>query len=317
MTRRYQQVVRTLQQLAPDVMLLQEVDSYFMPEGWQSADGALPCGATLDGYTAHQSYTPKSTGGSAGTVVLLRDAAWSTDRNHPPVAVAATEAHGGKTAMVVHARHRDPATESSVTFASVHLRWGSPVHARSLLSSVISAVGERSHVVLGGDFNVKTDALTSDGISAVAEAAGLAKVLTSVDTPTQLDGLNQATTIDHVYATGGAFELADHVQVGRLPAPVAIDGGVGGPWTEATASTADGGGGHGSDHAWIKVAFRFPPPPGVKPVEVHHVDSRTADGGSAKPGKYTPVTGGEGGAPTDQDADTRVKVPAVVLTAAE
>merc|ERR1719362_895210 len=51
---RHRAVVNAVMRELPDVVLLQEVDEFFMPPDWQC--GLLPCGLSLPGYEAFKSY---------------------------------------------------------------------------------------------------------------------------------------------------------------------------------------------------------------------------------------------------------------------
>ena len=75
-TARHVRIVHALQRLAPDIVLLQEVDTTFIPLDWQPNQGPLPCGERLDGYTPFRSYSDRGD----GCAVLLRDAAFVRDR---------------------------------------------------------------------------------------------------------------------------------------------------------------------------------------------------------------------------------------------
>lgn len=92
-------------ELDPDVILLQEVDEHFMPIDWNPADGSpLPCGSKLEGYTPYRSYNVGTKDKKAcGVAVLLKDAVLTRDRSIDTVYLKATEAHGWKTGVVVHA----------------------------------------------------------------------------------------------------------------------------------------------------------------------------------------------------------------------
>ena len=76
-----------------------------MPTHWNPADGLpLPCGSKLEGYTPYRSYNAGTKDKKAcGVAVLLKDAVLTRDRSIDTVYLKATEAHGWKTGVVVHA----------------------------------------------------------------------------------------------------------------------------------------------------------------------------------------------------------------------
>jgi hypothetical protein len=65
---------------------------------------ATPCGSKLEGYTPYRSYNAGTKDKKAcGVAVLLKDAVLTRDRSIDTVYLKATEAHGRKTGVVVHA----------------------------------------------------------------------------------------------------------------------------------------------------------------------------------------------------------------------
>jgi mRNA deadenylase 3'-5' endonuclease subunit Ccr4 len=97
---RHVRITQALNRLSPDIALLQEVDTTYMPMSWQE-DGALPCGEWLKGYTPYRSYTRDK---GDGCVVLLKQAVFSRDARVDNVYIPGTMAFGWKAGVVVHAR---------------------------------------------------------------------------------------------------------------------------------------------------------------------------------------------------------------------
>ena len=160
--RRQRSVLARLKKLAPDVALLQEVDSAFIPIDWLPGT-PLPCGETLTGYTVIRNYNRRanvdSGGHVEGTAVLIRDAVLDVDAARcRPARLEATRENGWKTGLVVHARPKGtPASDPPMAFGSVHLRYlrsGTPEPQRALLESALAAISPRcTAVVIAGDFN--------------------------------------------------------------------------------------------------------------------------------------------------------------------
>jgi endonuclease/exonuclease/phosphatase family metal-dependent hydrolase len=224
--RRHVQAVRAIKRLVPDVALLQEVDSYFMPLAWQAWHGPLPCGERLDGYTPYRSYSDRG----EGTVVLLKDETMKRDLRVPTSYIAANDKHGWKTGVVVHA-HRLGHPTKPIAFGSIHLRWGAPEEAANLLRSATDACGH-GRTILGGDFNTPLESLGT--LDALLWDRSLVRLPTPDGTPT---GMHSCKTIDHVYATP-CVTLPLAATVGPLPAQATR-----GPWGETEHD--------GSDHAWL------------------------------------------------------------------
>lgn len=224
---RHELIVSRLNSIRPEVALLQEVDVHFMPMDWQC--GPLPCGAALEGYTPYRSYNR----GQEGTVVLLRSDIWQRDTSIDTSYIKATAATGWKTGVVVHARRVD-GSGSTIAFASVHLRWGSPSEQQELLTRAMAA---RSHdqvpMVLGGDFNSDPAELAAVGISAPLLAGGLRRIPLQLGLPTDASG----KTIDHLYVSPSLCPTV--IQLGPVPPPPC------GPWSFPQAVH------DGSDHAWL------------------------------------------------------------------
>ena len=231
---RHVQIVHTLRRLSPDIALLQEVDSFFMPRTWQPAQGPLPCGEMLEGFTPYRSYSERE----EGTVVLLKDATIQRDRSVPVGYLPATEAHGWKTGVTLHARWREH--DVSIAVASVHLRWGSPEHQQALLCSAVREHTANTPFLIGGDFNVATHQLGAT-IHPLLEGAGLRRVETPDGVAT---GMHSQACIDHIYSSPQL--RPEEVAVGPL-APQER-----GPWGPPEAHD-------GSDHAWVWVRFRLDP----------------------------------------------------------
>ena len=244
-TARHVRIVRALQRLAPDIALLQEVDTTFIPLDWQPNQGPLPCGERLDGYTPFRSYSDRGD----GCAVLLRDAAFVRDREIETLYLPASRRFGHKAAVVVHARRTGAsAPEPPIAIACVHLKWGKPAQQQALLRAVTEHMRAGCPAVLGGDFNTSVEDDPPGcwgGISEVLRSCGLERVATPAGVPTGLDSSlrwNASHVIDHLYATP-ALEPAGDIEVGPLPRE-----GAQGPW--GAAEDHDG-----SDHAWLEVTL--------------------------------------------------------------
>ena len=246
-TSRHLAIVQRLAELRPDIVLLQEVDEYFMPLDW--AGGQLPCGATIEGYVPFRSTTTERH--AEGTAVLLRSATVQRNPAIEPVRLAPSAENDGKTGVVVHACPHG--TSETLAVASVHLPHGNPRQAAAMLTTAVTARVERrvaidcppasggvidAHglapkvaMVLGGDFSATPAELAEGAIDGPLLGAGLTRV--AADAPTFS---YEERTVDHLYIAGVHQHGAP--RVGTLP-PLPL-----GPWTE-------GGGHDGSDHAWV------------------------------------------------------------------
>lgn len=256
-TARHRAVVRRLAELQPDIVLLQEVDEYFMPLDWDGT-GMLPCDASIEGYAPFRSSTETH---GEGTAVLLRSATVQRDPDIEPVRLAASAENDGKTGIIVHVRPLG--TSETLAVASVHLPHGMPQQQAAMLTAAVAARAERTAavdcpaasggvvdsrvlapnvpMVLGGDFNATPAELAENSIDGALLGAGLTRV--AADAPTSYN----ERTVDHLYVSGVRQHGAP--RVGALP-PLPL-----GPWTK-------GGGHDGSDHAWVcaRVSLVASPP---------------------------------------------------------
>ena len=99
---RHRAVVRRIIEECPDVCILQEVDTHFMPLEWQG--GMLPCGLSLTGFTPHRSFSKTASGAAEGVAILLRDGVWMRDREFPKARLVKERRTGWKSGLVLHAR---------------------------------------------------------------------------------------------------------------------------------------------------------------------------------------------------------------------
>ena len=118
---RHTAIVKAILREYPDVVLLQEVDEYFLPLDWES--GPLPCGLILPGYVPFKSYSPTRNGIKEGVVVLLRAGVWKADTEREVVRLERCEERGWKCGIAVHAQGCSDSTQRC-TFISTHLKWG-------------------------------------------------------------------------------------------------------------------------------------------------------------------------------------------------
>jgi len=239
-TARYRQIARTITELSPDIALLQEVDSFFMPQDWQAEQGALPCGESLDGYTPYRSYSDRE----EGTVILLRDATFTRDTSIDATYIPATKQTGWKTGMVLHAIRRGD-VEHRIAICSVHLKWGAPEAQLALVTHALEQMQPDCPAILGGDFNVEPADLKP--LQAAFWKHGLERVATADGVPTGLSGSlkwHAAHTIDHIFVRAPLF-IAAPIEVGPLPQEHSN-----GPWGEGPHS--------GSDHAPLLAQCKLP-----------------------------------------------------------
>lgn len=236
---RHSRIVQEIRRQEPDIALLQEVDSTFMPSNWQAASGPLPCGEKLDGYTPYRSYKRiQQSIVEEGTVVLLRDATLQRDKAVPVSYFKGSSEHGCKTGIVVHASHLQSRT--TIALASVHLRHNAQEQALSLLRSVICARNRSTAMILGGDFNLPTRRLR-ETVEPMLHANQLYRVPTPAGKPT---GMHSLETIDHIYVSP-CLELCMPAIIGPIPLVES-----GGPW-------GPGEGHNGSDHAWMSMELNI------------------------------------------------------------
>merc|ERR1711988_2076693 len=211
---RHRTIVQTITQLAPDIAMLQEVDSTFMPSDWQARNGPLPCGERLDEYTPYRSYSDRG----EGTVILLRDAAFVRDRSVNASYLPAIKEHGWKTGMALHAIRCGDPTQQPIAIASVHLKSGAYEAQRALLEAAVAEMQAGCGAILGGDFNVEAGkSLGALEVSLVKQ--GLERVPTPEGVPTGLSGTlkwSAGHVIDHIYARW-PLSAAGDVEVGPLP----------------------------------------------------------------------------------------------------
>lgn len=202
-----------------------------------SNSSTRPAHLFIHRYKVFASYSPKG----VGCVVLLRDERFQLDASVAVAYLSASEAHGSKTGVVVHARRAGTAGPAGepLALANVHLRHGDPVFKRSLLRSALAAVKPDTPCIVAGDFNTNQRQLVKHGLAEVLAERGLSRADTPEGVPMALradltwDG-RQA--IDHVYASA-PFHL--EVRLGPLPTS-----GTQGPWGPPAEHS-------GSDHAWL------------------------------------------------------------------
>jgi len=250
-------VIRRLQELSPDVALLQEVDETLLPPHWEPGT-TLPCGVSLEGYTPYRNYREYQ-GSREGTAVLLKDAVFKGSKS---IRLEPTEAHGWKTGIVVQAVGVGPLADlGRIAFASVHLRghgsgksdaqlWLDAGVRRELLTSTVTAMGDARCRVLSGDFNTKAAHLECTGIEPLLAGSGLSKQPLPSGLPTCIESgaYEPANVIDHVYTSAPAVTPKGAVKVGTLPP----DGDLCALWGAPLHHD-------GSDHAWLHVELAVEP----------------------------------------------------------
>jgi len=211
-------------------------------------------------YTAYRSYDERG----VGCAVLLRDSAFVRDASVDVVRLPASDEHGRKAGIVVHATQirrqdeladtgdhaacqRDPQSPPQpLAIASLHLKAcrlrGDPSVKLALLHSALTSVAPHSSVLLGGDFNTAVDELRRQNITSLLNKHGLQRVPTPSGVPTGLRGnhtWDKRQVIDHVYASRLLVCPSADVSVGPLPTT-----GSRGPWGPKQHHS-------GSDHAWL------------------------------------------------------------------
>lgn len=222
---RHKLVAHELNRLNPDVVLLQEVDTSFMPASWQPGAGtALPCGVELlPGHTLCREASVKNLD-TATVAILVRTSSVNLDRARPPVFVD----HKGKTGCVVHLRHKTTAhsgggsggssethgSTPGIAVASVHLRSGEAGQKRQLLDKLVSSFAPGCARIVGGDLNTAAGELDQDGISTILSGAGLARVPAPEGCQTvHSTRQGAARAIDHVYVSKQLLLVTEDLQV--------------------------------------------------------------------------------------------------------
>jgi len=231
---RHRAVVNVVMRELPDVVLLQEVDEFFMPPDWQA--GLLPCGVSLPGYEAFKSYALVDSGHLEGVVILFRKGIWEPDPQRPPILLERSEKRGWKCGLVVPAcRCLD---RLKCCFVSVHLTPYKLPGKIGLLSDALEAIGSDSEqVILGGDFNTEMGPDLAP-LNELLGSHGLSDVPLAPETPTGIDG----TAIDYVYCKGLAALGVGECTAGPLPKRPKH------PWSADAPND-------GSDHAWLLVTL--------------------------------------------------------------
>jgi hypothetical protein len=160
--RRHKANIRRIVKESPDVVLLQEVDAWLIPEGWEG--GVLPCGLPLDGYSVVQSYGPTgsdSKGPAEGVVILLRKGVWELDPDADEAVAkfGKTKRRGQKCGLTVHARRSHDHTQKCA-FSTVHLQFDKNASPTTTsegklgnLRDALKVVHRDTPVILAGDFN--------------------------------------------------------------------------------------------------------------------------------------------------------------------
>lgn len=220
----------------PDVVLLQEVDEFFMPEDWQG--GRLPCGRTLSGYCVHRSYSRTTSGPMEGVVVLLRAGVWEVHPEYAPVLLPRIPERGWKCGIAVPAR-RCGGSEQPCCFVSVHLQWGNPTGQLRMLEDALAFEGAEScHIVLGGDFNTQPGSELLP-LSDFLSSRQLGMVPHAPNALTCTGGEKEPELIDYLFCSNSFAVLGSQTCVaGPLPPRDR------GAWSDAAAHD-------GSDHAWL------------------------------------------------------------------
>jgi len=245
---RHIQIVAAIHRLQPDVVLLQEVDTLFLPLAWKHGQ-RLPCGSYLHGYTVHQSYSPLKTGVSIpqeGVAILTRNGVWETDPSLKKTCLEKTRDRGWKCSLVLHARRCHDHSQRAC-FVSVHLQWGAPSAQANLLRDALKAADSTVPIVLGGDFNITARELKvvhdahRPSVDAQLAARGLRRMPSHPGQSTGLTGemgLRPSNAIDHLYCSRSLKPAIKWCSVGPLAPPGQ------GPWTSKGAND-------GSDHEWV------------------------------------------------------------------
>jgi endonuclease/exonuclease/phosphatase family metal-dependent hydrolase len=158
--KRHRANIRRIIRENPDVVLLQEMDVFLMPDGWEG--GMLPCGLALNGYAAFCSYSATgrdSKGPAEGVAILLRKGVWEVDPAVPVAKFAKTKPRGGKCGLTLHAR-RSHDHAQKCAFSTVHLQFDKDASPSTTsegkltnLHDALGSVHENMPVVLAGDFN--------------------------------------------------------------------------------------------------------------------------------------------------------------------
>ena len=231
---RHRAIVCRINNEQADVVLLQEVDSLFLPRDWQG--GALPCGSVLSSYVPYRSCSlhPQS-GLYEGVAILLRVGVWTRDTRVPKVSLAKNARRGWKCGLVLHAvRCHDP--EQCVCFVSVHLKHGGDAPKLNLISDALKNAHPNIPVLLGGDFNTTEARLATlqpalGGLRRVPSQPGSATCVSA-----DMSCIRPDNVIDHMFVSEPLVAMA-HCRVGPLPEQG------GGPWGQSEDD--------GSDHAWL------------------------------------------------------------------
>lgn len=259
---RHTRVAGRLRAEVADVLLLQEVDKYFLPSDWSG--GMLPCGVGLPGYVAFRNYQPEV---GEGTAVLLRKGVF--ERSELATVRLRGHALRKKTGLVAFAQ-RVGSPRQRLGLASIHLAYGMPEQHMNMLRAVLFALTHgqawtpRVHgaqltdedfagvttpaaqaAIIAGDFNTRDGPLAR--LESYLAEHGFVRLPLAENVPTALDS-NMAyqvdKVIDHIFVRG--LDPLALSEVGLLPR------GGRGPYGEDAVDL------DGSDHAWLSCAVSSP-----------------------------------------------------------